>query len=1113
MKSAGTFLSLIILGFFLFSSSASAATIYANYSTGNDTTGDGSFIAPYKTFHKAYTMAASNDTIDLNGTFTWTNADETGDAVTTGYTISKNLIITGQSATSTIIQAATASTTADRRVFTIDSTASTTFQNLTIRHGRLTSGASSEGGGILNSGTTTIDRVHVRENYVQVSTSGTGGGINNKGTLTVRNSAILYNHALSQGGGIASSFTGTQGTRPTVMYIVNTTIAYNTQTSSSATVGGPGIFAREGTVYVLNSSIVENNQLSSNTSYAPAVNTGGGTVHLKNTIVANNKQQGTYLRGISGAYDVSGITDAGNNIISKVSSTSGLNTNTWYDQSSTGAGDDVYRKVGSASPTGGLNLDSTFNTDIGAFTLLSGSIAINNSTTTALASIEVPTTDQSRVVRDGLPDIGAMELISDSTPPITTNVSSDKANGSYSIGEVIDIDVTFSEVVTSTGNVTVTLETGTTDRTCTFTVTASTTGTCNYTVQAGDTTNDLTVSTISGTITDSNSNAMVNFVPTTNLANNKALVIDTTEPLMSTVSPVDNATNVSVNANLIITFDEVVVVGTGSIVIQKVSDSSIIESIDVTGGQVTGSGTDTITINPSVVLDGTTEYFILVPAVSFQDAATNSFAGIGDPTAWTFTTADIGNPAVISLSPLNGATDIDRDTNLTITFDEVVDVEIGNITIKKSSDDSTVETIDVTSGQVTGTGTEIIIINPSVTLASSMEYYIQIDATAFDDISSNSFAGILDTTTWSFTTDAVPVIEHATPIDTSTDIPVNTHLVIDFSEPMDPDSFVITTSPCFESCMTYNIFWAEGEEQVTFGPATDFEANTTYTLTVSINDAGGTPLEDEYVWSFTTVEVEEEEVVEESPQRRSSGFSVRSRVKNLIDMGNIEMANALMNQFPNQFENQKSVLVTVSNEVNPATNTKFVFNKNLRPQETDPDVLELQKFLNANGFIIKASGPGSNGFETSHFGTLTQIALKKFQETNSIFPATGFFGPKTREFIANMNAKTSKVTPVVVHTENNVTEPVVTPTETPIIPQIVRDLEVGMEDTDVTALQKLLIARGYSIPAGVTGFFGGQTREALVKYQSENGIVPAIGYFGIATRTQMKSAGILGLWW
>jgi len=127
---------------------------------------------------------------------------------------------------------------------------------------------------------------------------------------------------------------------------------------------------------------------------------------------------------------------------------------------------------------------------------------------------------------------------SDSTPPTITNVSSDKANGSYTVGEVIDIDVTFSEAVTSTGNVTVTLETGATDRTCTFTVSSSTTGTCNYTVQSGDESSDLTVSTISGTIADAASNSISNFVPTTNLAANKALVIDAIAPTISEVTAI-----------------------------------------------------------------------------------------------------------------------------------------------------------------------------------------------------------------------------------------------------------------------------------------------------------------------------------------------------------------------------------------------------------------------------------------------------------------------------------------------------------------------------------------------------------------------------------------------
>ncbi len=77
----------------------------------------------------------------------------------------------------------------------------------------------------------------------------------------------------------------------------------------------------------------------------------------------------------------------------------------------------------------------------------------------------------------------------------------------------------------------------------------------------------------------------------------------------------------------------------------------------------------------------------------------------------------------------------------------------------------------------------------------------------------------------------------------------------------------------------------------------------------------------------------------------------------------------------------------------------------------------------------------------------------------------------------------------------------------------VRDLTGGMKGDDVKALQLLLIAKGYPIAAGPTGYFAGQTKVALSGYQAAHGITPAQGYFGIKTRTEMKAAGLGGLWW
>lgn len=63
-----------------------------------------------------------------------------------------------------------------------------------------------------------------------------------------------------------------------------------------------------------------------------------------------------------------------------------------------------------------------------------------------------------------------------------------------------------------------------------------------------------------------------------------------------------------------------------------------------------------------------------------------------------------------------------------------------------------------------------------------------------------------------------------------------------------------------------------------------------------------------------------------------------------------------------------------------------------------------------------------------------------------------------------------------------------------------RDLELGMSGEDVKKLQNYLINQGYLIPDGVTGYFGNQTRTALINFQKDKLIVPAAGYFGPITK-------------
>ncbi len=325
---------------------------------------------------------------------------------------------------------------------------------------------------------------------------------------------------------------------------------------------------------------------------------------------------------------------------------------------------------------------------------------------------------------------------------------------------------------------------------------------------------------------------------------------DTTAPSLSSSSPADNATNVAVDANIVLNFDENVDVESGDITIKKTSDNSTIEVIDVTSNQVSGSGGTQITVNPSSNLVGSTEYYVLIDSTAFDDSSSNSYAGISSTTALSFTTVDTTAPTLSSSSPADDATSVAVDANIVLTFSETVDAESGNITIKKTSDDSTVESITVTSNQVTGNGFSllgggasgtVITVNPASNFDSSTEYYVLIDSTAFDDTSSNSYAGISSTTALSFTSvdTANPTLSSSTPADNGANVAVASNIILNFDENVDVESgnIIIKRSSddsIFETiAVTSDRVTGTGTSKIIIDPIKNFKLNTSYYLTIA----------------------------------------------------------------------------------------------------------------------------------------------------------------------------------------------------------------------------------------------------------------------------------------
>lgn len=227
----------------------------------------------------------------------------------------------------------------------------------------------------------------------------------------------------------------------------------------------------------------------------------------------------------------------------------------------------------------------------------------------------------------------------------------------------------------------------------------------------------------------------------------------------------------------------------------------------------TGTGGDGITSDTTLLFNGTSEANASVEVfsgVSSLGVATANGSGVWeyDHTASTLTegshiitavaTDPAGNvsgssvdfdlvidtsaPTVGTLSPADGATEVQPDTSLVMTFAEDVLIGSGDIVLRRSADDSEFERIAVGSGQVTGNGTTAITINPGTDLEVGTDYYVQVGSTALTDVAGNAYAGISNTTDWNFTTDTPVLLSSSSPADDATGVALNTSLGLTFNQ-------------------------------------------------------------------------------------------------------------------------------------------------------------------------------------------------------------------------------------------------------------------------------------------------------------------------------------------
>ena len=261
-------------------------------------------------------------------------------------------------------------------------------------------------------------------------------------------------------------------------------------------------------------------------------------------------------------------------------------------------------------------------------------------------------------------------------------------------------------------------------------------------------------------------------------------VTDSADPILSSSSPADEATAIAVDSNIVLTFNEAVDADSGNIIIVKSSDGSTVEAIDVTGSQVSGSGSTEITINPSVTLDEQTAYHLTIDETAFDDSSSNSYAGISDATTINFTTADGTAPTII-FNPADGDTGVGRDSNINIEFNEAVvntntsEITNSNIASLITLKDSNLNGSDLEFTATIDTDKKIITIDPNNNFSLGQTVYVSISAV--EDASANETS--LSSSTFTVTTTGA-AIATIVPTNSSTDIVASSNITIGFNTAM-----------------------------------------------------------------------------------------------------------------------------------------------------------------------------------------------------------------------------------------------------------------------------------------------------------------------------------------
>lgn len=355
--------------------------------------------------------------------------------------------------------------------------------------------------------------------------------------------------------------------------------------------------------------------------------------------------------------------------------------------------------------------------------------------------------------------------------------------------------------------------------------------------------------------------------------------LDTTAPQLALGSciPGQGATKVPINSNIEVAFSE-------EISISSVSPSNLYLTVSGSSTKVSADYSvvngNKVIIDPTSNLAYSTTYKVTVAAGGIKDLAGNAAAAA----SYTFTTDGDPNAAakIDGRIPASGATNVARNTDVTVTFDKELDLTASDfgsagIALKKGTTVVAASVIPINAG-----GRCEITLDPTADLDYGTVYTVAIGGSKLKDEKGRYVAA----TSWTFTTEGSPVasITGRSPGEKESGVKLDEPIKITFSKAVNTSTLSSSTVYLRKSGSTTkisaNLTYASSTRTVTLKPTADLAPSTTYYvyITSSLKDTTGTSyVSSTESWYFTT-SADYVRVTEKSPDDGAANVPIDTKI-------------------------------------------------------------------------------------------------------------------------------------------------------------------------------------------------------------------------------------------